>query len=194
MMNESIDPSASRDACHVAILKEWGNKPAIDVSAQCSMLYAARRLMERAGEVGNLRAENARLRERLEMGWATDANGNRVPIQDGYDGIYARDETIRLQDEQIDRLRAWKAKHVEARAKGEARLRKLKRKLRRERTRVAAAYQIVGGLAHLTDTFDAPDVQRALDYLSGREIEGPILPWPRTGPTSALTTWASLRA
>ncbi len=124
-------------------------------------------------------AEIGRLRERLEMGWGTDGNGNRVPIPDEYDGIYCRDETIRLQDEQIDRLRAWRAKHVKARAKLEAWLRKLKRKLRHERKRVAAAYQIVGALSHLTDTFGTPDVQRALDYLSGSEIEGPILPWPR---------------
>ena len=40
------------------------------------------------------------------------------------------------------------------------------------------AYQIVGALAHYTRTFNHPDVQRALDYLSGEKVED-ILPWPR---------------
>lgn len=43
---------------------------------------------------------------------------------------------------------------------------------------VDVAYQIVGALAHYTGTFNHPDVQRALDYLSGEKVEG-ILPWPR---------------
>ena len=43
---------------------------------------------------------------------------------------------------------------------------------------VDAAYQIVGALAHYTGTFEHPDVQRALDYLSGEKVED-ILPWPR---------------
>jgi hypothetical protein len=47
--------------------------------------------------------------------------------------------------------------------------------------RVAAeAYQVIGALAFLTGTSDAPEVVRALDYFSGIapcELDGSILPW-----------------
>lgn len=56
---------------------------------------------------------------------------------------------------------------------------RLRRKVKRLKRKVQAAYQIVGNLALVADTFDTPDVQRALDYLSGSKIKGPILPWPR---------------
>lgn len=43
---------------------------------------------------------------------------------------------------------------------------------------VDVAYQIVGALGHYTGTFEHPDVQRALNYLSGDDVPD-ILPWPR---------------
>lgn len=48
----------------------------------------------------------------------------------------------------------------------------------RLRERLGAAYQIVGALASATDTFDDPEVQRALDFLSDEDVEE-ILPWPQ---------------
>lgn len=46
------------------------------------------------------------------------------------------------------------------------------------RSPIDVAYQIVGALGHYTDTFEHPDVQRALNYLSGEDVPD-ILPWPR---------------
>lgn len=53
-------------------------------------------------------SEIARLRERLEIGYAFDSNGNCVEIDPNAhpDGIECRDATIRIQDQLIDRLRA----------------------------------------------------------------------------------------
>ena len=45
--------------------------------------------------------------------------------------------------------------------------------------RARDAYQIVGWLLNRCDLFNTPDGERVLDYLSGKEIEGDILPWPR---------------
>ena len=55
--------------------------------------------------ISELKAENARLRARLEMGIGVGADGKPVAIPDEYDGIFARDETIRLQDAELTRLR-----------------------------------------------------------------------------------------
>lgn len=56
-------------------------------------------------------AERDRCHARLEIDHVYDANGERreIPLAERGnqpDGIYCRDETIRLQDEEIDRLRA----------------------------------------------------------------------------------------
>ncbi len=44
---------------------------------------------------------------------------------------------------------------------------------------VADAYQIVAALAYYTHVYGHPDIERALDYLNGQQIDGDILPWPR---------------
>lgn len=52
-------------------------------------------------------AEILRLRERLEIGYVFDSNGNRVEIDPDThpDGIECRDTTIRMLDKLIDQLR-----------------------------------------------------------------------------------------
>jgi len=46
--------------------------------------------------------------------------------------------------------------------------------------RCAELYQVLGALAGEVGLFSHPEVQRALDYGSGRKIKGDLLPWPRT--------------
>lgn len=59
-------------------------------------------------------AEIMRLRERLEIGFAYDLDGNRVACDiEPYDGIYCRDATIKLLEDRIAELkpkptRRWK--------------------------------------------------------------------------------------
>lgn len=55
-----------------------------------------------------LREEIARLHERLEDNHVFDGDGSRIEVEPGSipDGIEARDTTIKIQDENIDRLRA----------------------------------------------------------------------------------------
>lgn len=52
-------------------------------------------------------AEIARLRERLEVTFAYDLSGKRIEVLAGSipDGIACRDETIKMQDAEIARLR-----------------------------------------------------------------------------------------
>lgn len=52
-------------------------------------------------------AEIMRLRERLEIGYAFDAEGNRIASEhvEHYDGIVCRDETIKGLDEQLKECR-----------------------------------------------------------------------------------------
>lgn len=58
-------------------------------------------------ELTALRADCDALRERLEMVWAYDSDGNKIPAPEGMpDGISCRDETIRAQNAVIDALRA----------------------------------------------------------------------------------------
>lgn len=77
--------------------------------SQAAHFEAARRL---ADEVERLQAEVARLHARLEDDheFRLDEHGNviRVDVEPGSlpDGIECRDATIRLQDENLDRLRA----------------------------------------------------------------------------------------
>lgn len=75
---------------------------AVTLPARCRELEA---------EIDRLRAEVARLHERLEDNhWFEHVDGEmvRVDVEPGSvpDGIECRDETIKLQDENIDRLRA----------------------------------------------------------------------------------------
>jgi len=54
-------------------------------------------------------AENAKYRARLEIDFATNGKGDRVPfpfVSGRVDGIACRDETIRLQDKRIAELKA----------------------------------------------------------------------------------------
>lgn len=60
-------------------------------------------------EAARLSAENDRLRERLEIKWAYDGAGNRIPFPEGMDrldGIECRDETIKGLEERCARLSA----------------------------------------------------------------------------------------
>jgi len=55
--------------------------------------------------------DNAMLRERLEIGFAYDRDGKRVSLPEekagqAFDGIFCRDETIRLQDEAVAQLKS----------------------------------------------------------------------------------------
>ena len=63
--------------------------------------------------IASLRAENATLRDRvqrleirLEMGNQDEEGAKSLRFDESADGIACRDETIRLQDQNIDRLRA----------------------------------------------------------------------------------------
>lgn len=53
--------------------------------------------------------------------------------------------------------------------------------------KIAVAYQIVGGLIHVLGLDENADCIRALDYMAGMEIDGDILPWPRSPLTTAST-------
>jgi len=44
---------------------------------------------------------------------------------------------------------------------------------------VAEAYQIIARLTTVGEIIPAAEIQRTLDYFSGKPIDGPILPWPR---------------
>lgn len=61
--------------------------------------FQMKRLLNEAAD------EIERLRTRLEMGWGYDTKGNRVPMADCYDGIYCRDETIKLLEDHIKDLK-----------------------------------------------------------------------------------------
>lgn len=66
---------------------------------------------EAAAALVAMKADNDRMRERLEIVTATDGEGNRIPFDPSWpDGIEARDETIRQQDKQIAELKAAKEK------------------------------------------------------------------------------------
>lgn len=72
---------------------------------------AAAALQRLAQEIERLKAENSRLHERLEDNHVfelQDGKMVRVELDEPtpYDGILCRDETIKLQDENMDRLRA----------------------------------------------------------------------------------------
>ena len=86
--------------------------------------------------ISELKAENARLRARLEMGIGVGADGKPVAIPDEYDGIFARDETIRLQDAELTRLRRQN--------------RRLRRKLAREREAWGRVREAAQNLAKLS--------------------------------------------
>ncbi|MBV8664650.1 MAG: hypothetical protein JO107_16295 [Hyphomicrobiales bacterium] len=72
----------------------------------------ALRLIAAAREAEVLRAENARLHERLEDNHVFDSEGQRFDVVPGTipDGIAARDETIKILDKNIDTLRAAREK------------------------------------------------------------------------------------
>ena len=70
----------------------------------------------------------------------------------------------------------------------QAALREAATELETLRAQVADAYQIVGAMADADDCcgrYTWADVERALDYLSGKSIDGDILPWPRALLTPA---------
>ena len=78
--------------------------------------------------------------------------------------------------EQLDRMRArWHASVEQGVAEAKNRDKAL--------TVCADAYQVVGALAHLTDTFDHPDIIRALDRFSDplASTDEDLLPWPKSG-------------
>ena len=91
-----------------------------------------------------LKAENARLRARLEMGIGVCADGKPVAIPDEYDGIFARDETIRLQDAELTRLRRQN--------------RRLRRKLAREREAWDRALEVAARIAGIASADDGAKV------------------------------------
>ena len=90
--------------------------------------------------ISELKAENARLRARLEMGIGVGADGKPVAIPDEYDGIFARDETIRLQDAELTRLRRQN--------------RRLRRKLHQERGSWDRALEVAARIAEIAGVYE----------------------------------------
>ena len=91
-------------------------------------------------KIAALEAQIAQLRERLEIGFAFDGDGNRISVGDDMpDGIECRDETIRLQDEE------------------NARLRRKVRKLKAKRREAREAYSRLYGLWKFADRANAKD-------------------------------------
>lgn len=143
-MNESMQRRLDRIASEIRWLK---HNLVEDLEGFCPKCGAPKHVGECPGSmkaarefnqpvmdaISELKAENARLRARLEMGIGVGADGKPVAIPDEYDGIFARDETIRLQDAELTRLRRQN--------------RRLRRKLARERGSWDRALEVAARIA-----------------------------------------------